>query len=295
LRMGWRYDFDRKNKIIRIKELQTVVATATKDFTPYASPVVVKKVEQQRKVYALRNQFTGEYANGNPDLTSSVNYVGDVFLKSSLPAASDSLYGTVYLVRAENNFYLCNVDESGVYAWELYSYNVFDYEPEGANEEIRTSCTTIGNEFYSSYLDFIPRHDGNLSGYGFYGNSEATWGISLLFYYGQRDNKAGDPVCFACSGVYDSAGVMVGDWSLAFSCKLQDGTEVGLYERNWAHVLGLLDNPEQLETTIHLPRVEYMNLRFSDEIVIAGVKMLIKTIKQGIPYQGRVALNCVRV
>ncbi|RYZ62353.1 MAG: hypothetical protein EOO14_02545, partial [Chitinophagaceae bacterium] len=44
-RFGWWFDFDRRNKVIRIRRLMEVAVTTIKDFTAKASPLLVKTVK----------------------------------------------------------------------------------------------------------------------------------------------------------------------------------------------------------------------------------------------------------
>jgi hypothetical protein len=292
-RFGWWYDFDRKNKIIRIRSLNDAAVTSVKDFTKQASPLVVKTVNNDKKIFALRNQFFGDYASGNPDIKAT-NYQGEINYVTDLPAASDSLYANCYLVRAENNYYICRQDDSANWTWQLFAYNVYDYDPGNSTDQVTTAATTVGCERYDAYLDFIPRMDlaGEWKGRT---DIEATWGIHLVFYHGLRNNKASQPVPQAGSGIYDSTGVQVANWSLAFECKSFSGEEVGLYEKQWKGILTLLVNQEQIQTTLMLNKTDYLNLQFSDVISINNVRMYIKTIKAAIPYKNSFLIDGVRI
>src|SRR5690606_8460713 len=124
-----------------------------------------------------------------------------------------------YLVVAENNYYVCSLNpDTGDLEWQFYTYNIYDYDPDGANEEVTTSATTVGVEKYDDYLDLIPRidNDGNWFGRS---ETEATWGIILCFYHGKRNNKNGDPYPYASSHIYDSNFNQVAEWALTFECK----------------------------------------------------------------------------
>lgn len=293
-RFGWWFDFDRKNKVIRVRQLKNVVATTTKDLSLFASPLIPKTVEQQGNVYALKNEFFGEYGNGQPDLKQTV-YKGEVTTKGALPAATINNAGHCYLVRAENNFYINRQDEgSGNWQWFLFAYNVYNVEPDGANQEITTKATTVGCEYYSTYLDFVPRIDNPGIWVG-RGTENVEWGIHLATYHGKRNNKSGQPVPFASSGIYDSTGARVAQWALAFECKTVDGVDVGLYVRNWKTVLETLSHPEKFEFSLHLPLPDFMQLQFSDAHVIDGVKMFLSKINSTVPYNGTIRVEALRI
>lgn len=291
-RFGWWYEFDFANKKIRIKELRSLVTLSLKDMTPYASPLIPKKVRQEDRIYALRNNFITGGGEGI-DL-SLVAYQGAVDAVSDLPAADETQVNHVYLVEEENNYYI-NIQnpDTGVWAWEIHSSNIYDVEPAGSNEEVRTSATTVEMQKYNDYLDLIPRVDSEGIWTGIVG--ESPWGIHLCYYFGPRNNKNGDPVPFASSHVYDSNGNKLADWSLAFKGQLVDGTQVGLYDLNWKPFFDLLDSKEEFEIVLYLPMHEYLKLKFSDTILVAGVKMFISRVNAVIPYNKEIKVEAIRI
>lgn len=295
-RFGWWYDFDRRTKTITIQELQNVVGSRVKDYTLKAATIIPKKVAQSSKIYALKNEFYGEYANGQPSL-ESVKYMGEVQQLHHLPAPSKTQYAHTYLVLAENNYYICRETpgtDDDIYSYQFYAYNVYDVKPAGATDEITTKATCIGVEKYSTYLDLVPRMD--LSGnWNEKTTSTATWGIHLLMFHGLKANKAGQPVPYACSHVYDSQGNLVSNWALAYQCKRFDGIEVGLYERAWKTILTSLQNAETFELSLYLSKAEMLDLKFSDTLIINGVKMYISKTRPMIPHDGTLVVECIRI
>lgn len=291
-RFGFWYDFDRHSKVIRIKTLPDVALGTVKNMSTYASPIVLKTVNEEKKTYALRNEFIGNYSNPN---LKAVTYKGELSFISNLPAAADTLYGNCYLIISENNYYICRQNEdSQAWEWQLFAYNVSDYEPENANEDITTKATAVGSEKYDNYLDLVPRFDLNGEWVG-QTDEQVSWNVHLLFYHGIRNNKSNQPYPFASSGIYDSKGQPVANWSLAFVCKKFDGTDVGLYALNWKKLLDTLNSNETFEVTLNLPLTEYLQLQFDDIISINNVRMYITKIKSKIPYTGSVTLECSRI
>lgn len=292
-RMGWWYDYDFNSKRIRISKLKDVAATAVKDMTPYASPLIPKKVAQEKKVYALRNEFSTNLGDGQPSF-ASVSVQEPVNEVADLPTPSDDNYGHVHLVIAENNYYVCSLNDYDELVWEFYSYNIYDFEPKDANEEVTTAATTVGVEKFDDYLDLIPRIDNSGNWFG-RTDIESSWGTILCFYHGLRNNKAGQPYPYASSHIYDSNFNQVTEWALTFECKKIDGTDVGLYNTAWKPLLNMLSSPEEFEVTLNLPLHMAKQLKFSDQIVIAGVKMFVKQKKRVLEYNGSVQLEAVRV
>jgi hypothetical protein len=295
-RFGWWLDFDRVTKTIKIRTLQDVAIGDRKDMTKYASPVVQKSVANQKKIYALKNNYDGDYKDGQPDFTK-VNLVGSLAHFADLPAAGLPAYGQAYLIMSENNYYICRQDDNdGLIKWMLLSYNVFDVLPPGNNEEITTDCVTLGMENYVddlNYQDFLPRMDqvGGIEGSG---DEVDITKVIVLFYHGRCRNKLNQPIPFGSSNLYDSHGNQVANWSLAFQCKKIDGTDVGLYDLYWKKLLARISVSETFQLTLYLPLMEYLNLKFSDIINIANVNMYITKVKERIPYDGSVDLEAVR-
>jgi hypothetical protein len=288
-RFGWWYDVDRKSKTVTIKELKKVAATGSKNFTSKASPLIPKTILADKKIYALKT------TNGSAISLSGLKYQGERLRLSDLPAASESIDLYTYLIISENNYYICQANDNNEnWSWQLYNPNLGNVEPVGYTDEIVTSALTAGMEFYNADLDLAPRIDspGYWAGRTEDGQSNS---ILLLFYYGVRTTKTGKPYPFASHHIYDSNSVKVGSWSLAFQAKKDDDTDIGLYEINWKPFLDKLTTTEQLAVTLYLSRAEYLNLKFSDELNIDGVRMYISKRKRRVPYDGKLDLECSRI
>lgn len=294
-RFGWRYDFDKATKTLFIHELNEIASTVPKDYTTKSSPIVPKQINQDTKIYALRNTFSTELGSGSPNW-EVVEDKGSVDELTDLPAGTEAQYGFVYLVIAENNYYICQQNEdTEAWEWVLWAYNIYDYEPANFTEEITTEATTVGVEKYNDYLDLIPRIDQQGMWYG-RTDEEIDTGIILCFNHGVRQNKAGEDYPYGSAHVYSSDFIQIADWSLSFVCKLASGAEdVGLYERNWRKLLDLLKSQEEADVKLYLPRHEYIKLSFADILVIRNTKWFIKNMKPVIPYNGEVNLRLVRI
>jgi hypothetical protein len=297
-RFGWWLDFDRVSKTIRIKTLQDAALGQRKNLTPYASPLVIKTVAAEKKIYALKNNFFIEYKNGQPDFTK-VSLQGYVVHQADLPAAAEDKYGQVYLVTSENNYYICRLDETdGTIKWKFFSYNVYDVIPiQGGkdvhNEEIVTACVTLGMESYNVANFFVPRIDAE-GGFEGRGDEPDLPNAIVLFYHGKRPDLGGTLYPYASSHIYDNAGNQVATWSLAFQCKKNDGTEVGLYDLYWKKLTQTIAANETFQVVLHLPLIEYLKLQFSDIINIANVDMYLTKIRERVPYDGSVEIEAVR-
>jgi hypothetical protein len=288
-RFGWWYDFDKKNKTIKIKPLINVAQSNIKDLSKYANPVVTKKVNTEKKVYSL-------VAEGGDVLNfTGVDLQGYLTSKTALPAAAEALASQVYLIVDENNYYICEADDTGVWRWNIFVSGAGSYMPDGENESITTVSKLAPMAYFSSYFDFIPQWDE--TGY-FPGQSmdiDYSADFVLCFYYGVRNNRSGQPIPFGSHHIYDANDNQVGTWSMAFKAKKINGDEVGLYDLNFKTFLNTLTADEEFEATLNLPLVEFLKLNFSDIISINNVRMYVKVIKAQIPYKGSVSIEALRV
>lgn len=296
---GLWYNFDYIKKKIIVSTMNGLTIGEVKDMTKFASPLITKSIDQEKKIYALRTEG-GE----SVDLTN-VDFQGNINEISDLPAAAEALYGHAYLVVAENNYYVCLQNEdTEAWEWTLLSYNIFDYAPAGSTDDITTAATTVGMEVYNTVpgdgiptIPLAPRYDIQGRWFGrTEGAGEEDWGIVLCFYHGTVSNLvSGELYPYGSSHIYDPGMNQVAQWSLAFDCYKTDGTNVGLYTLNWKKFLDIISGPESYEATLYLPLHLAMQLKFSDQIIIAGVKMFVKQIKRSLEYKGMLEIEAVRI
>ncbi len=289
-RFGLSYDIEKREKVVRFKNLNTVAASGYKDMTAQAGPAVTKTILQQKKIYSLK---TTE-GRGAISLTGYVD-MGAVNLGIELPAPTEARYLHVYLIRTENNYFVCERNEAtDVWQWNLLAYNTGDYVPANATEEITTAALVPGLERVDdTYLDLCPRWDE--LGWWPGRTDEISPPLVMTFYYGLRVNKFNKICPFASPHIYDSTGLQVGNWSLSFLGRKTDNTEVGLYEVNWKPFIDKLNTLETIDLLLYLTRNEFMQLKFSDVISVVGVRMYMAKIKYQLPYNGQVQLECSRI
>lgn len=288
-RFGWWYDFDKKNKVIKIKSLINVAQNNVKDFSKYANPLIPKKVNNDKKIFSLQAE-----AGGRLNFTG-VDLQGYLTTKANLPAPAEALASHVWLIVDENNYYICEVDDVGVWHWELFTNGTGSYIPDDATETITTASKLATMGRFDNYFDFIPQWDepGYFPGNG--GDNDYVADCVLAFYYGIKINRSGKPLPFASHHIYDANGNQVGTWSLAFKSKKTDGTEVGLYDLNWKKFLDTVNAYEEFEVTLNLPLVEFLKLNFSDILSINNVRMYVTKIKSSLPYNGSVNIEASRI
>lgn len=288
-RFGWWYDFDRKNKVITIKKLLNVAQGNVKDFSKYANPTLPKKVNNDKKIFSLEAEGAGNVS------FTGVDYQGTVMTRANLPSPVEALDNQVYLVIDENVYYICEVNDSNAWAWDLYVDGNGSYIPDGSTEQIITASKLPTMATFNSYFDMIPQWDE----VGYYPGQGMDLGYVadcvLCFYYGIRLNRVGKPIAFGSPHIYDARDNQVGTWSMAFKAKKGDDTEVGLYDLNWKKFLDTLNAYEEFEVTLNLPLVEFLKLDFSNIISINNVRMYVTKIKSTLPYNGTVNIEANRI
>jgi hypothetical protein len=289
-RLGLWYDFDRINKIIRVKKIIDVSASTIKDMSAAANPLVTKTVLSKTKTFSIRT-----IEDIGPFDTSKVDYQGAVDKYSDLPAAAEALVEKVYMVTTENNFYICQQNESTTnWEWGILTTNMGGVGPDDADEKIETAALITGSEKANSYLELIPRRDeagirdGILDG-------DVSASIVLLFNHGRQNNSLGQSYPFGSHNIYTPAGVLAGNWSLAFKAKKFDGTEVGLWDVFFKKFIDTITAGEEFDITLNLSFAVFLQLKFSDIISINNVRIYILELKPTLPYKHQVVLKCSRV
>jgi hypothetical protein len=293
-RFGFEWKFDRSTKTCTIRLMKNAATGTVKDFTRYCNPDIPKTVLQNVIKYSLIT--TDGISGGKLDLTA-IDFKGLLDERTDLPAADETKAGFVYLIVGENNYYICDSDGDN-YSWSILGANTFDYIPDGATEQIETEAGTVGMEQSPSVnYDLMPRLDNPGLWVG-HGDQDAEWGLHLLFYHGLKGRAApndDDLYCYASNHIYDANMNQVADWGLTYTCFKTDGTDVGLYATFWKDILELLRSQEELEIVLYLPRHLYMQLDYTDQIVIAGVRMFVKTKNLRVPYENKIKLTCLRI
>ena len=290
-RFGLWYNFDYIRKKIIVTKLDDLTYGEAKDMTAYASPAIPRTISQDNKIYALRNEFAIDMGEA-PDL-SNVYDQGRLDEFSDLPAPAEALYAQVYLIVGENNYYIClqNID-TGNWEWELFAPNIYDHAPNGSTDDVPTAATTIGMEKYSPQQSssfplnpLYPRLDVSGRWFGRTDSStEEEWGIHLCFFHGTVTGTDGKIYPYGSSHIYDPLMNQVAQWALTYHCFKTDGTDVGLYEIFWKRFLKMVSSPEAYDVILYLPLYLALQLKFSDKIIIAGVKMFIKQKKVLLEY-----------
>lgn len=292
-RLGWWYDFDTISKTCTIRLVRDIIVNAPVDVTPYANPVADKEKYTDTLIYALR--CTDGIGGGNLD-TTLINYQGRVDERSDLPAASEAIYGHVYLILIENNYMICERNTADAYEWALFSANLYDFVPANTTDDINTDAGTLPMEPYNAYFTLLPRIDNQGQWFG-RNDEDATWGIHLLFFHGKVNKAVGstEQYPYASSHPYDPSMNQVAVWALTYTAFLSDGRDIGLYKTFWEAFLTMIKSTEEITLTAYLPFTAYKKLSYDKPLLLSGVRLFIKTVKPSIPYKEQLTINALRI
>lgn len=183
-----------------------------------------------------------------------------------------------------------------------------DYDPGNANEWIESNINSFPMYFtpYLQYQEYggpvrrppaanIPQCAIEGSWFGKDGDV-IDWRLHFLFYRGVR-NMANDgtviplgtnDVRVDASALDHSFAHTDGNWSLYF--------DQGIYGLNnfWNSWLKILGNNETLVGTMNMPLHEYLQLKWTDVLLINNTPYILQKIKELLPYRGRFDFEAVR-
>lgn len=293
-RFGWWYDFDVVGKTCTINGVVDLTTQTPVDFTEYAAPLIEKSALTNERKFALKT--TDGQGGGSIDF-SLIDYKGAINTLALLPAASNTIYGWVYFVSQDNNYWICERTDADVYEWQRFAYNLYDYVPAGATDDISTDAGTVGMEAYDSYFTLLPRMDNQGQWFGRSDDEAAAWGVHLLFFHGRKNKSSisSEQYPYACNHIYDPSMNQIGEWALTYNFIKIGGTDVGLYKTFWEAFLLMLQSSEEHSLTLNLPLYVMKNIDFKKPGLVKGVRHFIYSYQPALPYNNRVEVKVWRV
>lgn len=298
---GITYMFDPLRKHCTLYSLNKLTQTGKRiDLTSKISPGLRNEFVKEAKVYALKFEIDGGDSRINrPDL-SQYRRLKDVDAISQAQTAGEQYENAIVLARKINWFYKCTYStEDKGYSWIYFCDNIYDYIPSGSNTDITTAMAPVGTvhhdwmflakDNYGKALFPAVTQEGNWMGKktGF-----ANWGLRVLFYHGMQPDYSGNPgfyYPFASSHNYNSIGQQVSSYSLCFN------VENDMVGRFWKHWLDILGSMEVVSLSYKLSFSEYLNLNWTDLLLVKNVLYLNIQHTPTIPFTGTLALKALRI
>ncbi len=307
-RYNWGFNFDSGKKVCSMIPLKGLANGTKKDWTPYMSGKWQSNFAEDPKTFAFKNEIdSNDGISSSPDF-SKVTYGDPVIDFSELPTAAEENFNLVVFCWKENQFYQCRYNEDDdIYEWALFADNIYDYDPEGSNEEISTVASTMPvykrffrNNGVTDYYGFFPlcQQEGNWEGK----NGEfVPWGLRLLFHRGRvwEANPAGNQgtlkypyltsICTTITQVEDDL-----EWSNVYRHEF-DGIDKGIIKYWFNETMRYLAQSDVITGTLILPRQELMEFVWSDIILMRNIPYVMQKITEVIPYPNTVRVEARRI
>jgi hypothetical protein len=307
-RYNWGFDFNSSKKVCKMFPLKELANGVKKDWTSFMNPRLLSTFDEDEKIFAFKNDIdSNDGLSSTPDFKKAT-YGTPVFSFADLPAPGEDNFNLVIYCWKENRYYQCRYNEDdNVYEWDVFADNIYDYDPDGANEEISTVASTM--PVYKT----LYRLDGSVEFYGLFplceqeGNWEGkkgdfvSWGLRLLFHRGKVWEATalglqGDirypyltSICFTITQVEDDL-----EWSNVYIHQFE-GVDKGII-RKWFHdTLRFLQQSDVGTSKLNLPRHELMNFNWSDVILLKNIPYIMQKITEVIPYDNTVDAEMRRI
>ncbi len=297
--MGLAYDINVTTKHVAIRRLNNLPAVAArKDLTSQVQPTIKSDFLKDKQIYAIKQNFDpSDTQVTRPDLTS-YKRVADVMNLSELPPPSNLFENNLSLLIPRNWFYACIYNPDTVaYEWQYIANNLYDYEPKDNNQTISTDITPVSQGvlpwrrmFPSGQLAqaLLPRIEqaGNWPGKI---EKFSNWELRIMFFHGLHRDENNDIYPFASSHHYNMAGEKVANYSLTLT------PPEGLVQKFWSNWLSILGSLESVDLVLYLNIKQYIDLTWTDFILIRNVPFLITQMTPQSPFNGRLPCKALRI
>lgn len=308
-RYNWGFDFDSVTKTCSMFPLKNLANGVKKDWTKFMAEQLDSSFSEDEKIFAFKNEIdSNDGLSSSPDFTK-VQYGNPVDSYSDLPAPVEDNFNQVIFVWKDNKFYQNRYnDTTHDYEWQLFADNIYDFEPDGHNEDISTDISTMPvyktlfrNNGASDLFILLPlcEQEGNWEGKD---GEFKPWGVRLLFYRGKvfEGNPLGNAgtvkypyltsICFTITQTEPDL-----DWSNVFVHQSPDGVNKGIIDYWWKETLEFRKNSEVNTVALYLPRTELANFKWSDVILLKNIPYVAQKITEVIPYDSSVKADLRRI
>jgi hypothetical protein len=308
-RYNWGFEFESTTQTVSMFALKDLSDGAKKNFTPYMTSDWDSDFSEDKKIFAFKNTIDGNDAlSSSPDF-NKLTLQPPVELFTDLPTAEDATFNQVFYVWKENKYYQCRYNETALaYEWDVLADGIYNYEPHGNNTSIDTEASTmpVYKTLYrtngvTDYYGLFPlcEQEGNWEGKD---GEFKPWGVRLLFHRGLvwEANPLGfigsekypylTSICFTITQTEPDL-----EWSNVYVHPLPDDVDKGLISYWWKETLKYLQQSEVASGTLLLPRLEMINWKWSDVVLLKNIPYTSQKIIEVIPYDGTVKVELRRI
>lgn len=308
-RYNWGFEFNSSSKQCRMIPLKGLVNGVRKDWTQYMTAKWTSDFSEDEKIFAFQNDIDNNDALSSAPDFSKVQYGDPVEKVADLPAPVEANFGKVIYCWKENQYYQNNYNEDDdIYEWQIFADGIYNYEPEGHNEDIVTVASTM--PMYKTLFrtdadptDFfiqVPlcEQQGNWDGKV---GEFIPWGLRLLFFRGRvyEANPIGNIGTVRYPLLTSLAFTITQEepdlaWSNVYVHTF-DGNDKGIVKYWWADTLKYLNQSEVMSGNLKLPRQELKDFRWSDIILLRNIPYITQRLQDTIPNSGIVPVKMRRI
>lgn len=299
------YEIDDNSRTCRILTLgKQSTSDRLKDMTRKVSPSVqtsMAETDKKKKVIGMRYNFNSDGLRGGVADLTNLNYPPNRE-QNWLPLPAPVLSGEAFRLIFDAGYWAKEkIDD--VYTEVRLGDATSEYAPEGVTDYIECSMAPIatrntpGSILNTNHAYRLPvcEIEGNWVGK----STQVTFGMHIAFYHGKNYpvNNNGSllaPYASNTNNKWQTATggetpVINGTWSMAH--KLGG---YGLVEVWWSEWLKVLAENETLKTSLNINLIEYLKLKWGDEILIENTSYFIKKITDVLPFPDTVEIEAVR-
>jgi hypothetical protein len=217
---------------------------------------------------------------------------------NQLPPADAMYDNNIALLIPRNWWYVCAFNpDTEAYEWQYLADNLYDYEPDLNNETIETSITPVSQSVVpwrrlaptEQLVEGLFPHieqEGNWPGKI---GQFANWELRILYYHGLQPDGTGQLYPFSSSHHYNMAAIKLASYSLTLT------PPEGLVEKFWATWLKIVGSMESVDMILYINLKQYMELSWTDFILIRNVPFLLTQMTPRSPYNGQLPVKALRI
>lgn len=307
-RYNWGFEFDAGRRVASIFPLRGLANGVRKNWTPYMPAGYDSDFSEEVPVVAFKNEIDSNDGLATAPDFKKITPGAPVFDFMSLPVPDENNFLQVVYCWKENQYYQCHYDETGgTYSWDLYASGIYNYEPDGTNQDITTEASTMPvyrtlyrPQTYQDYYGLFPYclQEGNWEGKK---GDFVAWGLRLLFHRGlvwegTASGLKGQqkyPYLTSICTTYTQEEPDL-PWSNVYTHTLQ-GVDRGIIPFWWYETMKFLGQSEVQTLRLALPRRELKAFSWSDVILLRNIPYIVQELPEQIPYPGYVEAKLRRI
>jgi len=297
-RYGINYIFDPVTHTVQVHALKEVDSWPVKDWTENVLAGIKSEHNEEAPVFAFKNDIDSKDSYpSTPDFTRWT-FADPVIDFASMPTPSNDYARKLIYTYLENKWWKLSINEADELFWELFSDNIYNFEPEGNNISIETKLSTMP-VFKTLYKTVDAVDHYGMFPYCKIPREATDFEPRALFYHGLQPDFGGSDTYPALSSLrfVNDSGTVLKTWSDIYSHpQPMDTADHGLIEYWWRKWLDkVLWQSEDITVPVVLTRKELLDYRWHHIILIRGVRFLVKNYIEPKPYNNILQFTLRRI